>query len=176
MRRFLVLALVASALIAIPAASAAANGDKADICHVDGQGVARAISASAKALPAHLAHGDGLVGGDDFDSECVAVCQPATVIGTAPSGGDTSWTVLVGSFPTGSPGLFIVGVANGGSFSIEVPSTFDGGGNVWDFPASFFLKGNDRGEIILYSTGYFELDCGETLTVALDNALGPWDQ
>jgi len=46
-------------------------------------------------------------------------------------------------------------VAESDPFSIEVPPTFNSGGNVWEFPALFFGFGIDVGGESLFTTGYF---------------------
>jgi hypothetical protein len=78
LREVLLLALLAGVVVAIPAGTAVAKGDKARVCHVNDEGEMSAISVSLKAEPVHLAHGDFVVGGDDFDADRVPVPPPTT--------------------------------------------------------------------------------------------------
>ena len=82
---FLIVGLIAVLLVP---GIAIAKAEKVDICHATGNGSFRLISVSANAVPAHLAHGDGLPGGPvpgmvgfEFDDECnaVEVLQTTTV-------------------------------------------------------------------------------------------------
>ena len=56
------------------------GGEKAGVCHVNGNGTAKLINVSRQALVAHAMHGDGLPGGDVagmpnfiYDGDCVPV-------------------------------------------------------------------------------------------------------
>lgn len=78
---FMIAAGTAMALMALGVASAA-PAPKVDVCHMEGNGSFHLINVSENALPAHLAHGDGLPGqavperehyvfGDDCGTEFV---------------------------------------------------------------------------------------------------------
>jgi hypothetical protein len=91
---FLILALL---LGLVPIGSVAAADKKVDVCHVNGQGLYHLINVSVNALPAHLAHGDGLPGapvagnpGKNFTADC-SVVEVRTLVDTVtvPSGGST---------------------------------------------------------------------------------------
>ncbi len=67
-RRILSMASAAMLLLAVAAGSAlagqgAADHSKVAICHINGNGTAIAITVSANAVPAHMAHGDALPDG-----------------------------------------------------------------------------------------------------------------
>lgn len=65
-------------------ATASAQTRKVDVCHASGGGVFSELNISRNALPAHLAHGDGMAGdavpgmpGYEFDDACaVVLAQP----------------------------------------------------------------------------------------------------
>ena len=64
MKRFVLLALVASVLVATPAGAASAGADKTDVCHSEGNGSYHLINISENAFHQHLDHGDGGPGAD----------------------------------------------------------------------------------------------------------------
>ena len=57
MRRLFMIGLAVFA-IAVPSGISLAANDKADVCHVSGNDKAQTLNVSAKAIEAHLAHGD----------------------------------------------------------------------------------------------------------------------
>jgi len=66
MRKYLALLGVmvgVGVVMAMSAFGAGAPAPKVNVCHVDGKGVYGLINVSGNAVPAHLAHGDGLPGG-----------------------------------------------------------------------------------------------------------------
>lgn len=66
MRKYLVLlaatVVAVGAAMAISAFGAGGPAPKVDVCHLQGNGVYNLIDVSGNAVPAHLAHGDGLPG------------------------------------------------------------------------------------------------------------------
>ena len=78
----------------------AAPPAKVDVCHVDETGAFMVIHVAAKALPAHLGHGDGQPGGDvpgqpgaRFTAGCGIVPPPSVIYDAFPE-------VFPGSFPS----------------------------------------------------------------------------
>lgn len=59
----LILGIFVFAIAVVVAVPAYAKADKVDICHVEGNGSYHLINVSTNAVPAHLAHGDGLPSG-----------------------------------------------------------------------------------------------------------------
>jgi len=97
-----VFAILILLIAAVPLWSVSAGpSDKVGICHMDDLGGYKLIQVSSKALPAHLAHGDGLPGepvpnmdGYMFAEDCSVVeMPPAVIFNSIPE-------VLPGSFPS----------------------------------------------------------------------------
>jgi hypothetical protein len=74
--------LLAAAVVIVVSAAlpAAAKTTKVDVCHRDGEGSFHLISISEKAAPAHLSHGDGIIGDPvtgmpeyAFGEDCAAI-------------------------------------------------------------------------------------------------------
>jgi hypothetical protein len=97
-----VLAVLILLIAAVPLWSVSAGpSDKVGVCHLNDLGGYMMIQVSSKALPAHLAHGDGLPGdpvpnmdGYMFVEDCSVVELPPTMIF------DSIPEVLPGSFPS----------------------------------------------------------------------------
>ncbi len=94
LRIFIIVALL---LGLVPMGSVAAADRKVDVCHINGQGLYHLINVSVNALPAHLAHGDGIPGapvpgnpGKKFTADC-SVVDVKTLVDTVtvPSNGST---------------------------------------------------------------------------------------
>lgn len=78
MKRLVLLALVASVLVAIPSGAASAGADKSDVCHLNDSGEWQVINVAGPAVDAHIAHGDSVPGDSvpgmptySFDEDCV---------------------------------------------------------------------------------------------------------
>jgi hypothetical protein len=118
------LAAASTALWLVPAAvTISAQPSKTTVCHRNGSGSFQPVTVAAPAVPGHLSHGDGVVGGAvpdqsgyKFDSECQAV--PANSDGTACNDGNAC-TVndhLQGGVCAGAP----VNVDDGNACTIDV--------------------------------------------------------
>lgn len=85
MKRILLLAFAASALVAIPA-TASAQPDKVDVCHLNDDGTYTAMRLPEKAAAVHLSkHADGVPGdpaglGQVLGADCAPVKAPALAI------------------------------------------------------------------------------------------------
>ena len=79
MRKYIVLLtammVAVGAVMAFSAFGAGAPAPKVDVCHINGNGVYNLINVSDNAVPAHLAHGDGLPGGVVGDKYFGADCS-----------------------------------------------------------------------------------------------------
>src|SRR5215831_13565688 len=80
---FLCVVLIGMMMAAGSRSVGSASLDKVKVCHLNDVGSFMPINVSASALPAHLAHGDGLPGGavpggngQIFDANCVPVEPP----------------------------------------------------------------------------------------------------
>jgi hypothetical protein len=61
-KAFIVPAIMVAVLAAFPAAAASEPKVKVEVCHANDDGGFHSIGVAAPALPAHLAHGDGVIG------------------------------------------------------------------------------------------------------------------
>lgn len=96
-----VIGILVLLIAAIPMVSVGAAPGKVNVCHRTGNGSYHLINISTKALPAHLAHGDGQSGdpvpsmtGKVFDANCAVVDVPPVPIF------DSIPAVYPGSFPS----------------------------------------------------------------------------
>lgn len=109
MKRFILLACAALAVLAVGAtavsASAANDPGKTNVCHNTGNGSFHLINVSNSAVPALLAHGDGLPGGEvpgvpgsRFDASCaiIVVASCAQIRALNPTAGDGNYTIVAG--------------------------------------------------------------------------------
>jgi hypothetical protein len=80
-----VIAFLAMVLSLMSSSPVSASVVQVDVCHRTGDGAYKRITVSENALPAHVAHGDGVPGGpvpeqpgSVFDQNCavVSICEP----------------------------------------------------------------------------------------------------
>jgi hypothetical protein len=117
MKRFILLACAALAVLALGATAVSASTKvtgktdstkvtgKTDVCHRTGNGSFHVINVSVNAVPAHIAHGDGLPGGEvpglpgsRFGANCgiVVVASCAAIRALEPTAGDGNYTIFAG--------------------------------------------------------------------------------
>lgn len=108
MKRLILLACAALAVLALGATAVSASRTvtgKTDVCHRTGNGSFHRINVSDRAVPAHIAHGDGLLGGEvpgvpgsRFGANCgiVVVASCAAIRALDPTAGDGNYTIFAG--------------------------------------------------------------------------------
>ena len=116
----MVAALIFGNLLVFPHAIQA-KADKVAICHVDGKGSYKLIHVAAKAVDAHMGHGDARPGDPGFDENCAQVpilspgCQAANIPPTLVTG-DQPLLIGPGAFDAGET----ISVTNPSSLNVTL--------------------------------------------------------
>jgi len=165
MKSFTWLALLGalSLLALIVPATASAKGNEVHVCHVTGGGSYHLIGISEKALPAHVAHGDGVVGGfvPDTNEEFVF----GDDCGIEPAGPPCASDFTEGDDVVSEVAAGEVCYGLGGNDTVETNlGTFDGGDGDDSIVSNLgTVIGGEGRDIINLNQGAFDGGVGDDL-------------